>query len=165
MKKRIGEKSIRNLEAPEAGNRIDWDDKLPGFGVRITASGVTSFILDYYVAGRRRRYTIGRHPEMTANAARARAEAFRVQIRDGYDPMEDRVQSRLAPTVEELAAEYIKDAESRIQKSSPFFLRERTSIFWILKFFFKRSWNCSRALSLTHMPICSAVLPITSQRS
>ena len=62
MKKRIGEKSIRNLEAPEAGNRIDWDDKLPGFGVRITASGVTSFILDYYVAGRRRRYTIGRHP-------------------------------------------------------------------------------------------------------
>jgi integrase len=118
MKKRRGEKSIRNLEAPEAGNRIDWDDKLPGFGVRITASGVTSFILDYYVAGRRRRYTIGRHPEMTANAARARAEAFRVQIRDGYDPMEDRVQSRLAPTVEELAAEYIKDAESRKRPNS-----------------------------------------------
>ena len=47
----IGEKSIRKLEAPEAGNRIEWDEKLSGFGVRITAAGVTSFILDYYVAG------------------------------------------------------------------------------------------------------------------
>src|ERR1035441_3569849 len=106
MKKGIGEKSIRSLEAPEAGNRIEWDEKLPGFGVRITASGATSFILDYYVAGRRRRYTIGRHPEMKASVARERAEALRVRIRDGHDPMEERVQSRIEPTVEELEEEY-----------------------------------------------------------
>ena len=118
MKKGIGEKSIRKLEAPEAGNRIDWDEKLPGFGVRITASGVTSFILDYYVAGRRRRYTLGRHPEMTASVARARAEALRVRIRDGFDPLAERVQSRTEPTLEELAAEYLKDAESHKRPKS-----------------------------------------------
>lgn len=76
--------------------------------MRITASGATSFILDYYVAGHRRRYTIGRHPEMKASVARARAEALRVRIRDGYDPMEERVQSRIEPTVENQAAEYIE---------------------------------------------------------
>ena len=108
MKKGIGEKSIRTLEAPEAGNLIDWDEKLPGFGVRITAAGATSFILDYYVADRRRRYTLGRHPEMTASVARARAEALRVRIRDGHDPMEERVQSRVEPTVQDLSAEYLE---------------------------------------------------------
>lgn len=108
MKRGIGEKAIRNLEAPEAGNRIDWDEKLPGFGVRITAGGVTSFILDYYVSGRRRRYTIGRHPEMTASVARGRAEALRVRIRDGHDPMEERVQSRVESTVKDLSAEYLE---------------------------------------------------------
>jgi integrase len=96
------------MEAPEMGNRIEWDEKLPGFGVRITAAGVMSFILDYYVAGRRRRYTIGRHPEMTASVARARAEALRVRIRDGHDPMEERVQSRVEPTVQDLSAEYLE---------------------------------------------------------
>jgi integrase len=108
MKKGIGEKSIRSLEAPEAGNRIEWDEKFPGFGVRITASGATSFIIDYYVSGRRRRYTIGRHPGMTASVARARAEALRVRIRDGFDPLAERVQARTEPTVEELAAEYLE---------------------------------------------------------
>jgi integrase len=113
MRKGIGEKSIRSMEAPEVGNRIDWDPKLPGFGVRITAAGSTSFILDYYLAGRRRRFTIGRHPEMTASVARARAEALRVRIRDGFDPLAQRIQNRTEPTLGELAAEYLKDAESR----------------------------------------------------
>lgn len=111
MGKKIGEKRIRALVAPKVGNRIEWDESLPGFGVRITATGATSFILDYYVARRRRRYTIGRHPELTASEARGRAEALRVRIRDGYDPMEERVQNRTEPTVDELAAEYMKDAE------------------------------------------------------
>ena len=108
MRKTIGQKSVRNLERPDAGNRIEWDEKLPGFGVRITAAGATSFILDYYVAGRRRRYTIGRHPEMTANVARERAEALRVRIRDGFDPMQERLENRLAPTMQELADEYLE---------------------------------------------------------
>src|ERR1035437_10649432 len=99
MKKGIGEKSIRSMERPVAGNRIDWDEKLPGFGVRITAAGATSFILDYYVVGRRRRYTLGRHPEMTAAVARTRAEALRVRIHDGFDPMAENVQARTARTV------------------------------------------------------------------
>jgi len=108
MRKSIGQKSVRSMERPAAGNRIDWDEKLSGFGVRITAAGTTSFILDYYVAGRRRRLTIGRHSEMTASDARARAAALRVQIREGYDPMEARAQARTEPTVEELTAEYLE---------------------------------------------------------
>ena len=65
MGTRIVEKSVRKMDVPERGNRIEWDSEIPGFGVRRTANGVTSFILDYRISGRQRRYTIGRHPELT----------------------------------------------------------------------------------------------------
>jgi len=107
MGKRIVDKSVKKMAAPEQGNRIEWDAEVPGFGVRITASGVTSFILDYRIAGRQRRYTIGRYPEFTVAAARNEAGELRARIRDGHDPMEERRQSRNEPTVGDLATEYL----------------------------------------------------------
>jgi len=108
MGKRIVEKSIKKMESPKRGNRIEWDSEIPGFGVRVTAAGVTSFILDYRISGRQRRYTIGRHPELTVAAARAEAVELRLRIRDGHDPMEERHQSRLEPTLGDLATEYLE---------------------------------------------------------
>ena len=108
MGKRIVEKSIKKMDAPEHGNRIEWDSEIPGFGVRVTAAGAMSFILDYRIAGRQRRYTIGRHPELTVVAARAEAGKLRARIRDGHDPMEERNQGRLEPTLGDLAAEYLE---------------------------------------------------------
>ena len=58
---------IKRMKAPEENSRIEWDAEIPGFGVRITAAGVTSFILDYRIFGRQRRYTIGRYPEDDVN--------------------------------------------------------------------------------------------------
>lgn len=107
MGKRIIEKSIKKMDAPEKGHRIDWDSEIQGFGVRVTAAGVTSFILDYRISGRQRRYTIGRHPELTVAAARVEAGELRARIRDGHDPMEERHQSRQEPTLDDLATEYM----------------------------------------------------------
>jgi integrase len=107
MGRRIVDKSIKKMAAPKLGNRIEWDSEIPGFGVRITASGVTSFILDYRIAGRQRRYTIGRYPELTVAAARIEAGELRSSIRDGHDPMEERHQSRIEPTLGHLATEYL----------------------------------------------------------
>ncbi len=108
MGKRIVEKSIKKMDAPEHGNRIEWDSEIPGFGVRVTAAGAMSFILDYRIAGRQRRHTIGRHPELTVAAARAEAGKLRARIRDGHDPMEERNQGRLEPTLGDLATEYLE---------------------------------------------------------
>ena len=70
MGKRIVEQTIKRMKAPEENSRIEWDAEIPGFGVRITAAGVTSFILDYRIFGRHRRYTGGGYPETTSTAAR-----------------------------------------------------------------------------------------------
>src|SRR5262249_46204814 len=65
-----------------------------GFGVRITAQGAVSFILNYRIKGRERRYTIGRWPEWSADAARKEAEALRYEISRGSDPLAARERER-----------------------------------------------------------------------
>ena len=107
MQKRIVQQTVVKLIPPESGNRVTWDTEMPGFGARITSAGSVSFILEYKIHGRKRRYTIGRHPELTATAARERALELRRRILDGHDPMEAREQDRSEPTLNELASQYL----------------------------------------------------------
>ncbi|HUZ47304.1 MAG TPA: site-specific integrase, partial [Terriglobia bacterium] len=99
---------VKNLTAPKVGSRIFWDSELKGFGVRITAAGVISFILDYRVNGRQRRYTIGRNPEWTSEAARTEAASLKPRISKGYDPLQEKERARGEPTIAELAEEYLE---------------------------------------------------------
>jgi integrase len=76
--------------------------------VRITAAGVVAFILNYRIVGRERRYTIGRYPELSADAARNEALELRAKIRKGVDPLQERDSSRTEPLVSDLAHDYIE---------------------------------------------------------
>jgi len=81
MRQRLTEKVVRDLPVPASGNKIYYDEVLPGFGVRITATGFRSFILNYHAQdGRERRLTIGRPPAW--NLVRARAAAAGVPAAD-----------------------------------------------------------------------------------
>ena len=53
--------TIRRLPTPAKGNKVHYDDEVPGFGCRVTAAGARAFILNYVVkgSGRERRITIG----------------------------------------------------------------------------------------------------------
>jgi integrase len=104
---KISDKVVRELEPPASGNRIAYDDDLKGFGVRITASGARSFVLNYRASGRERRFTIGAPPSWTAAAARERAKELRRAVDRGEDPMAEREADRTAPTVADLAARYL----------------------------------------------------------
>jgi integrase len=108
MAAKISQKVIAKLDLPSKGNRIQYDSEIPGFGVRITSGGAISFVLNYRLHGRERRYTIGRHPELSAIAARNRALQLRGRILDGHDPLEEREQDRLEPTVGDLATQYLE---------------------------------------------------------
>jgi integrase len=109
---RINERLVKKLQPPAVGNSISWDGEIPGFGVRITAAGVVAFVLSYRSNGLKRRYTIGRYPELSAEAARKRALKFRADLLDGKDPLEQKRQSEQAPTFQELSEQYLKHAET-----------------------------------------------------
>lgn len=103
---RISDKLTRGYPLPEKGNKIIYDDLVRGFGLRVTAKGAKSFILNYRVKGRERRITIGQYPAWSVAAARKQAEEYRRQINIGADPLEERTAIRDAPTVKDLFDRY-----------------------------------------------------------
>ena len=95
--------TVRRLKAPKQSNRIYYDDRLGGFGCRVTAAGSKSFILTYWTqGGRQRRITIGSADNWQVTAARARAKELKQQIDNGGDPLADIEQARAAPMLTEL---------------------------------------------------------------
>lgn len=109
MAQRLSERLIRDLPAPESGNRVTYDSEVPGFGVRVTAGGARSFVLNYRAAGRERRMTIGRFPAWGLEAARREAKKRRQEIDTGADPLRERSDLRSAPTVADLCDRYIEE--------------------------------------------------------
>ena len=89
-----------------------WDDELPGFGLRIFASGKRSYLIQYRAAGRTRRYTIGLHGIWTAEMARQEAKVQLGRVAQGDNPSEERLLDHQAITVKELCALYLKDLEA-----------------------------------------------------
>lgn len=102
------------LEAPEAGNKVyyDTDHKhaVSGFGLRITSAGAKSFVLNYRINGRERRFTIGKYPDYSVTAAREVAKKLKQKIKAGDDPLARLQADREAPTVADLCQRYIEEA-------------------------------------------------------
>lgn len=110
---RLTDRTIRAIPVPAAGAVITYDADLPGFGIRITAKGVRSFVLNYIVNGRERRMTIGRFPTWSATAAREEAKELRRKIDAKIDPLEEQAAQaraadafRTAPTMQDLFDRY-----------------------------------------------------------
>jgi integrase len=89
-----------------------WDDELAGFGLRVFQSGKRSYLVQYRVAGRTRRYTIGFHGAWTPEMARKQARILLGRIAQGENPAEERQLDAKAITVKELCGQYLTDAES-----------------------------------------------------
>lgn len=104
-------KRIVDTAEVEASDYIIWDEELPGFGLRVFASGKRSYVLQYRQAGRSRRFTIGLHGVWAPESARREAKALLGQVARGGDPAEDKNLDRKAMTVKELCTRYLADLE------------------------------------------------------
>lgn len=81
--------TARSVAAVRPGARryIIWDEKLTGFGLRVSPSGTRSFMVQYRTreGGRRtanRKKVLGHAPEMTPERARSRARAWLRRVAD-----------------------------------------------------------------------------------
>ncbi|MEZ5817408.1 MAG: Arm DNA-binding domain-containing protein [Hyphomicrobiaceae bacterium] len=80
--------AIRKMPNPK--KRIElWDAKIPGFGLRVSPTGLKVFILVYRHNGKSRRLALGRYPFVALAEARNRAIAALKELADGIDPAGD----------------------------------------------------------------------------
>jgi integrase len=87
-----------------------WDRDVAGFGVKITPAGRRTYVLQYRIAGRSRRYSIGRHGSpWTVETARERARLLLGKVAGGVDPQEEKQGARREITVAELGRLYITE--------------------------------------------------------
>ena len=87
---KISKTAVDNAPIPERGQAFLRDTDLKGFAVRITATGVRSYVVEKRIEGRTRRITLGRHGELTPVQARKLAQAKLGQIAMGINPVAER---------------------------------------------------------------------------
>ena len=80
--------------SPPVGEQFLWDTDVRGFGVKATASGAKSYLIQYRIGGRGakvRRLTIGKHGSpWTPETARTEAKRLLLQVGQGIDVAEAR---------------------------------------------------------------------------
>jgi integrase len=104
MADHLTDRLVKALEAPAEGYRLEPDDEVKGFNVRITAANVRSFVVRYRTkTGLQRSYTIGAFPDWKTAAARDEAKRIKRAVDGGGDPVGDERELRAAATVNELA--------------------------------------------------------------
>ena len=97
----------RTVDALVSGDRdtLVWDRDLPGFGVRLYASGRKVYVVQSRGPNGSRRLTLGQHGKLTADEARKRAAGAILRIKGGQSTV--LAQCRTAPpTVADLAERY-----------------------------------------------------------
>lgn len=89
---------VDRLPPPVSGQSFARDSELKGFAVRLTSSGVKSFILEKRIDGQVKRLTIGRYPELTVEQARKEAQKLLGKIATGQNPIAEKKRQALEET-------------------------------------------------------------------
>ncbi len=114
----LNDKFIRSLPLPQSKDKVYYDDRLTGLGLRITNIGSKSFFLRYVINGRERKYKIGGHPELSCVAAKEIAIQLKSEIARGFDPHEEKQAIINTPTIKEFAADFLKAKEKVLRPST-----------------------------------------------
>lgn len=92
----LTDRRLRGFVPPVSGRLVVSDGTVPGLQFRLTAAGVASWSIMVNVDGRKRRFTVGRYPDVGLADARRRAARLRVEALDGHDPIRARREAEAA---------------------------------------------------------------------
>lgn len=126
---KLTKRSVEALE-PKAESYFVWDSEIKGFGVRVMPSGVKTYQIQYRKGGRTRRASLGRHGNVTADIARAKAKELMGEVAKGENPVEEIAQHRRAPTVAALCERFLDShVKERCKASTAGEYRRAVSLF------------------------------------
>lgn len=97
---------------PDAAEYTLWDDEVSGFGVKVTPAGGKVYVYRYRLARpgeaaqtAPRKYTIGKHGNLTPDQARKRAKELAALVEQGIDPRQRELDAFTAKDEAERLAE------------------------------------------------------------
>lgn len=85
------------------------DEHLKGFGLRVTLSGMKSFIVETRIEGRVKRITLGKYCAITVEEARKQAKIILGQITRGDNPIAEKKSNKIKTmTLKVVLSDYLK---------------------------------------------------------
>jgi integrase len=118
---RLTSAAVRTLTcAPDKTEQVIFDEELPGFGLRVRASGSKTWLVQYAVAGRTRRVFLGSPSLVDVGKARATAKDLLARVRLGGDPAGEKAANRAeaAFTFAALHGRYLERQRARLRPRS-----------------------------------------------
>ena len=102
-------KMLDNLtSAAPDGRDVYHDDKVIGLSLRVTDTGIKSFVVRKRVNGKPRMNTLGRYPSMTIDQARKSAREVLNSFSAGVNPRDEKMNSNLKSiTLNQVMSDYI----------------------------------------------------------
>lgn len=106
---KLTKSKVEALPVPNDKDQVFyWDSETKGFGLRITANGARSYVVQRPVNGKTRRFTLGPHGVLTCDAARKRAMEKLLEMMDGINPQtEKKRESAQTETLRDVMTDYL----------------------------------------------------------
>ena len=107
---RLTKTVVDKIQATPGKDQVFYrDGELKGFALRVTASGVKSFVVETRIEGSVRRMTLGKYGNLTVEQARKEAKSILGRIAHGDNPIaEKKIQKIKGMTLSQVFNDYLK---------------------------------------------------------
>ena len=154
------DKNVAALALPAGKSELlEWDDDLPGFGVRLRDGGSKTWIIQYRVGRKQRRKTIGSVNAMDAATARKAAKKDLARVELGGDPQAHKVEQRIksADTFDVFKVQFLARQKKQLKPRSYEQIAMHLAKHW-------SSFNGVSVHEITKRAVASRLVKISEER-